>query len=204
MAQELEAKSVLVLYTGGTIGMKNMGKKGLAPAAAQEFKDFLWKRWQYLNVPDVENRVENGASLLMKWPLTEEKIILSIWILCYDPLMDSSNMAYKDWMKIANDIKENYQRFDGFVVLHGTDTMAYTASALSFIFTNLIKSVVLTGSQVCSTLEVVLATLNVSNSKRNTDFTLAEVVSKVQTVSESLVDSCLAISSCFPHDPVHY
>ncbi|XP_022224113.2 L-asparaginase-like [Drosophila obscura] len=66
----------------------------------------------------------------------------------YDPLLDSSNMAGSDWKRIAEDIKTMYDLFDGFVVLHGTDTLAYTASALSFMLYNLAKPVVVTGSQI--------------------------------------------------------
>lgn len=62
--------------------------------------------------------------------------------------MDSSNMAPADWQLIAEDIQRNYSDYDGFVVLHGTDTMAYTASALSFMFENLAKPVIITGSQI--------------------------------------------------------
>ena len=64
------------------------------------------------------------------------------------PLLDSSDVTVKEWNKIASIIYENYADFDGFVVLHGTDTMAYTASALSFILEGLDKPVVLTGSQI--------------------------------------------------------
>jgi len=66
----------------------------------------------------------------------------------FDPLIDSSNLNPEVWIRIANMIKENYEKFDGFVVLHGTDTMSYTASALSFMLDNLEKPVVLTGSQL--------------------------------------------------------
>lgn len=66
----------------------------------------------------------------------------------YEPLLDSSNMRPHNWQQIANDISQSYEAFDGFVVLHGTDTMAYTASALSFMLKNLNKPVVLTGSQI--------------------------------------------------------
>ena len=58
-------------------------------------------------------------------------------------------MTISDWIEIALDIKNNYDRYDGFVVIHGTDTMAYSVSALSFMLENLGKSVVFTGSQVC-------------------------------------------------------
>ena len=66
----------------------------------------------------------------------------------YDPLLDSSNMTMDDWIVIAKDIKRSYEHFDGFVILHGTDTLAYTASALSFMLQNLGKTVVVTGSQI--------------------------------------------------------
>ncbi|POF59717.1 L-asparaginase 1, partial [Vibrio vulnificus] len=66
----------------------------------------------------------------------------------YEPLMDSSDMTPEDWQHIANDIRDNYDKYDGFVILHGTDTMAYTASALSFMLENLGKPVIVTGSQI--------------------------------------------------------
>jgi len=64
----------------------------------------------------------------------------------WDELLDSSNIEPDDWVTIANQIKERYYDYDGFVVLHGTDTMAYTASALSFLLQNLGKPVVFTGA----------------------------------------------------------
>ena len=66
----------------------------------------------------------------------------------YSPLLDSSDMGPEDWVKIARTVESNYTDYDGFVVIHGTDTMAYTASALSFMFTNLAKPVVLVGSML--------------------------------------------------------
>ena len=66
----------------------------------------------------------------------------------YDPLLDSSDMGPADWIKIAKTVETNYALYSGFVVIHGTDTMAYTASALSFMFTNLCKPVVLVGSML--------------------------------------------------------
>lgn len=66
----------------------------------------------------------------------------------YDPLLDSSNMTVNHWNQIAQDIANEYQNYDGFVVFHGTDTMAYTASALSFMLENLSKPVIFTGSQI--------------------------------------------------------
>lgn len=66
----------------------------------------------------------------------------------YAPLLDSSNMTPDDWLNIAQDIAINYEEYDGFIVLHGTDTMAYTASALPFMLQGLRKPVILTGSQI--------------------------------------------------------
>ena len=65
-----------------------------------------------------------------------------------DPLLDSSNITVREWNAIGTVIAENHDRYDGFVVLHGTDTMAYTASALSFTLRNNSKPVILTGSQI--------------------------------------------------------
>ena len=66
----------------------------------------------------------------------------------YSPLLDSADMGPLDWQVIAGDIKSNYLHFDGFVVISGTDTMAYAATGLSFILENLGKPIVFTGSQV--------------------------------------------------------
>ncbi len=66
----------------------------------------------------------------------------------FSPIIDSSNVVPEDWLKLAQIIEQKYDAYDGFVVLHGTDTMSYTASALSFIFENLAKPVVFTGSQI--------------------------------------------------------
>ena len=66
----------------------------------------------------------------------------------YPELMDSSDMSPAHWQMIAQDIQQHYQQYDGFIILHGTDTMAYTASALSFMFENLSKPVIVTGSQI--------------------------------------------------------
>ena len=80
--------------------------------------------------------------------LTSKKYRILYSILEYDPLLDSSNMGMEDWAKIGKDIETYYRQFNAFVVLHGTDTMAYTASALSFMLEDLGKTVIVTGSQV--------------------------------------------------------
>ena len=66
----------------------------------------------------------------------------------YAPLLDSSNMTMDEWVQIALDIQKSYLEFDGFVILHGTDTMAFTSSALSFMLEHLGKPVIVTGSQI--------------------------------------------------------
>lgn len=80
--------------------------------------------------------------------MMEEHYRVMYTIYEYDPLLDSTDMTMDDWVQIAQDIKANYEKFDGFVILHGTDTMSYTASALSFMLDHLGKSVVITGSQI--------------------------------------------------------
>ena len=116
-------KKVLIIYTGGTIGMKKTDK-GYAPVSG-----FLGEAISSINDMSCEN-----APL---WDLHE-----------MSPLLDSSDITVKEWNKIARLIYDNYDAYDGFVVLHGTDTMAYTASALSFMLDGLDKPVVLTGSQI--------------------------------------------------------
>ena len=116
-------KKVLIIYTGGTIGMAKT-ENGYAPV-----KNFLKKQLE--NIPQLYDKS------MPEWELYE-----------MSPLLDSSNMTVLDWNRIGNIFKEQYDNFDGFVILHGTDTMAYTASALSFALENLNKPVILTGSQI--------------------------------------------------------
>ncbi|XP_019532439.3 L-asparaginase isoform X1 [Aedes albopictus] len=143
-----EAK-VLVIYTGGTIGMMRNEKNALEPRP----NEFVRKIRQYPNMHDdayASKRygpAKNMAPLVLPYVEGEHRRIL--YQICeYEPLLDSSNMGVADWVRIANDIKQSYEFFDGFVVLHGTDTLCYTASALSFMFENLGKTVILTGSQI--------------------------------------------------------
>ena len=116
-------EKVLIIYTGGTIGMKNTAN-GYVPAPG-----FLSEA--LLSIGDLDREE------FPKWELYE-----------MSPLLDSSNISVIEWNRIASVIYENYSRYSGFVVLHGTDTMAYTASALSFMLEGLSKPVVLTGSQI--------------------------------------------------------
>lgn len=116
-------KKVCILYTGGTIGM--------VPTAC----GYAPKR-DYLNtLLNQFHQMKNPA--LPHWDVIE-----------FDPLLDSSNIAVDEWNNIGRTITEHYDKYDGFVVLHGTDTMSYTASALSFMLEGLNKPVVFTGSQI--------------------------------------------------------
>ncbi|KAJ2361147.1 hypothetical protein IW150_007318, partial [Coemansia sp. RSA 2607] len=90
-------------------------------------------------------------SRLSEWLITPRSLYgrrVQYCFLEYDPLLDSCNMDMTDWVRIVTDIERFYYTFDAFIILHGTDTMAYTASALSFMLQNLGKTVVVTGSQV--------------------------------------------------------
>lgn len=75
----------------------------------------------------------------------------------FEPLLDSSSINARGWAKIARAIERNYMLFDAFVVLHGTDSLAYTCSAVSFMLQNLGKPVIFTGSQVCYNLQMQMA-----------------------------------------------
>ena len=127
---------VLVLYTGGTIGMRE-GARGFAPAP-----DFLAE--QLASFP----QFHDSSLPRFTTPPSHAGVRVRYDVKEYTPLLDSSNMGLEDWARIAEDIGRHYDDYDGFVVLHGTDTMAYTASALSFMLDNLAKTVVLTGSQI--------------------------------------------------------
>ncbi|MGF1508258.1 MAG: asparaginase [Myxococcota bacterium] len=127
---------VLVLYTGGTIGMRE-GDRGYVPIPG-----FLHQ--QLMGLPQFH---EPGHPPLTT-PPTRFGRRIRIDVKEYAPILDSSNMGIADWVQIARDIEAAYDRYDGFVVLHGTDTMAYTASALSFMLGNLARPVILTGSQI--------------------------------------------------------
>ena len=116
-------KRIYIAYTGGTIGMETTAS-GYAPAAC-----FL--KNQLDKIPELTHASMPAYDI-------EE----------FDPLLDSSNIMPEDWFAIASKIKDNYHDYDGFIVLHGTDTMAYTSSALSFMFEGLHKPVIVTGSQI--------------------------------------------------------
>jgi len=113
---------ILIIYTGGTIGMVNDIKTGtLIPFDFAQIKQ---------NVPELA------------------RLNYELSVHSFNPILDSSNMDPKIWAELAKLIAAKYNDFDGFVILHGSDTMSFTASALSFMLQNLAKPVVLTGSQL--------------------------------------------------------
>ncbi len=121
--REMMKKNVLIINTGGTIS---------SVKTAQGYKP-------------VEGYV---SSALANIPALSHPDMPHYTIKEYQPLLDSSNMTVNEWNMLAADIANEYANFDGFVIFHGTDTMAYTASALSFMLENLGKPVVITGSQI--------------------------------------------------------
>ena len=126
---------VLIINTGGTFGFvqENPEDHGTFPTKILE---------NYL--------IKSKNSALCK-NQEEEWFIHDFWqffIFEFSPLMDSSNIEIQHWNKICEIIQENYLDFEGFIILHGTNTMAYTASALSFMIKNLTKPIILTGSMI--------------------------------------------------------
>ncbi|XP_068016336.1 60 kDa lysophospholipase isoform X2 [Melanerpes formicivorus] len=141
---------VLVINTGGTIGMVQ-DVKGLAPEANKLVSNLKTMPMLHDEAYAQETKLSNFHEFpdnTLVLPLSKENKRIFYTILELSPLLDSSNMTPDDWAKIAKKLEEHYEKYDGFVILHGTDTMAYTASALSFMCENLGKTVVLTGSQV--------------------------------------------------------
>ena len=115
-------RNILVIYTGGTIGMvKDVTSGALKPFDMQKIYEVL--------------------------PVLR-KINCNIETYQCDPIIDSSDMNADKWLLLASLIEDNYSKYDGFVILHGTDTMSYTASALSFLLKNLAKPIIITGSQL--------------------------------------------------------
>ena len=116
-------KRVLIIYTGGTIGM--------SPSANGYKVEKGWLEHCLTKMPAIHDQT------MPVWNLLE-----------YESLIDSSNASIAFWQQIANDIAEHYDDYDGFIVLHGTDTMAYSASMLSYLLDGLAKPVIFTGAQV--------------------------------------------------------
>lgn len=113
--------SILIIYTGGTLGMDYNEQGALVPC------DF--------------------ERIVARVPVLKE-LNINLSVTSFSPPIDSSNVNSKHWVQIGRLIEENYQKFDGFIVLHGTDTMAYSASALSFMLQGLNKPVIFTGAQL--------------------------------------------------------
>lgn len=113
---------VLLIYTGGTIGMvENLETGALEPFNFSHLKS---------NVPEIK------------------RLNFTVETYLFDPPIDSSDVSPEKWREMAKVIENHYDAYDGFVILHGTDTMAYTASAMSLMFENLTKPVIFTGSQL--------------------------------------------------------
>ena len=117
-----EKSSILLIYTGGTIGMKED--------------------------PTVQALVPFNFSQILEEVPELNKFAYKIDTFTFDPLIDSSDVEPSLWISLAGLIEEKYDDYDGFVILHGTDTMAYSASALSFMIEGLTKPVIFTGSQL--------------------------------------------------------
>ncbi|WP_421978298.1 asparaginase [Roseivirga seohaensis] len=113
--------SILIVYTGGTLGMDYDENGSLVPC------DF--------------------GRVVARIPVLKE-LNINLSVISFDPPIDSSNVKLEHWVQIGQTIKDNYTAFDGFIVLHGTDTMAYSASALSFMLQGLNKPVIFTGAQL--------------------------------------------------------
>lgn len=118
----MQKKSILIIYTGGTIGMINLpGKKSLTPFDFEQIRR---------HVPEIGKFGHRFDSETVH------------------PIVDSSNIKPATWVKIAEVIRDHYDDYNGFIVLHGTDTMSFSASALSFMLEGLSKPVIFTGSQL--------------------------------------------------------
>jgi L-asparaginase len=150
-----ENSKILLLYTGGTIGM--VVDPETTALRAFDFSQI------YEHVPELQ------------------KLHIDIEYQSFDEPIDSSNMSPSLWVKLGKQIEENYNTFDGFVILHGSDTMAYTASALSFMLKGLSKPVILTGSQLpVGTIrtdgkENLITALEIAAAKRNDQSVVREV-----------------------------
>lgn len=124
---------VLLIYTGGTLGSMPQDKTDpLSPLVPAPLEDVM----RMLPMYDPMDK---------KLPINGQKVRIGTY--SWEVPLDSSNITSKDWIQMARVIREHYADYEGFVILHGTDTLAFTASALAFLFTNLDKPVIVTGSQ---------------------------------------------------------
>ncbi|KAJ1949255.1 hypothetical protein FBU59_001222, partial [Linderina macrospora] len=114
-------------------------------------KELPQRNFSLSDLDSTDPRGTGTPGRLSEWLITPKSMYgrrVQYCFLEYDPLLDSCNMDMTDWVRIVTDIEKFYYMFDAFIILHGTDTMAYTAGALSFMLQNLGKSVIVTGSQV--------------------------------------------------------
>jgi len=147
--------SILLIYTGGTIGMVKDYKTG----ALRTFNfDKLLK-----HIPEINHLKCTISSISLEEPI------------------DSSNMNTTNWIFISEIIEDNYEKYDGFVILHGSDTMSYTASAISFMFENLSKPIIFTGSQLpigdlrTDAKENLITSIEIASARENGNPIISEV-----------------------------
>ncbi|UEG52779.1 asparaginase [Mucilaginibacter daejeonensis] len=146
---------ILIIYTGGTIGMMSDPRtKALVPINFEQIME---------NVPELE------------------RLNCRIMVHSFEDIIDSSNMSPAVWSHLASLIQQHYDEVDGFVVLHGSDTMAYSASALSFMLENLAKPVIFTGSQLpisairTDAKENLMTAIELAKAKKNDKVRVPEV-----------------------------
>ncbi|MDN4164386.1 asparaginase [Cytophagales bacterium LB-30] len=145
-APKPSSHSILIIYTGGTMGMVYDESGALVPFDFQLIME---------EVPSLRN------------------LQLNLTVIAFEELIDSSDMNPDHWVAMARIIKEYYESYDGFLILHGTDTMAYTASALSFMLEGLSKPVILTGAQLpigasrSDARENIITALEITSAKKN-------------------------------------
>ena len=148
-------EKLLIIYTGGTIGM---------------VKD-----------PETNSLIAFDFENIYQWVPELKKFHFHVESISFSPVVDSSMMDPEIWIKLATIIEENYHQYIGFVVLHGTDTMAYSASALSFMLHNLNKPVIFTGSQLpmgairTDGKENLLSALEIASAQKNGQALVPEV-----------------------------
>jgi L-asparaginase len=126
-------QGVLLIYTGGTLGsMPQDPRDPLSPLVPAPLEEVMQMLPRY---DPVERKLPLGG------------VAIRLGTYSWEVPLDSSNITPKNWVEMAGVVRDNYQEYEGFVILHGTDTLAYTASALSFMFRNLDRPIIVTGSQ---------------------------------------------------------
>lgn len=146
---------ILIIYTGGTVGMIYDEKtKALRPIGFNEIRN---------NLPELY------------------RMGIDFYVYAFNPPIDSSDMQPEIWVELASIIEDRYDRYDGFVILHGSDTMSFTASALSFMLENLSKPVILTGSQLpigkirTDAKENIITAMEIASTRHNGEVVVPEV-----------------------------